>query len=784
MNPTLLTLLLTLLLSSLLPLTAFDPLANTLLPRGGQVGTKVAFTIIGDRLDDPQEIILYRTGITVSDLKIENRKRIKGTFHIAADAPLGEHPFRVRTKQGVTYQRTFWVNPFPTVIEEINNDTKKKRITEKNDTFEQPQLIKLNTVIHGIARKEDADYYRFSGKKGQQITAEIFGMRLGRIIFDPYLAILDSDRFELATSDDTVLTKRDPFISMTLPADGDYTILVRESSYQGSDGSNYLLQVSESPRPTSVHPPAGKPGQKLELTFKGPTGESKQTVSLPKKQGASPIFAEINGRKAPSPNPIFVTSLPIFNEQEPNNGWNGLAEKRKPLPILYHGVLSEVGDTDWFCFTAKKGQNIRVQVHARSLRSPLDPVISIRNAKNKKNLGNADDDGNNPDSKFDFKAPDDGDYFLHIRDHLNRGGPDYTYAIAITQRTPSLSAELPYAQNNDSQKHRAIVIPRGNHLAIVPNVTRQNTNADVILQHDKLPQGVTVKSDSAPRSPANFPILFSAAKDAPLGATLTTFSIKDPKTNLTGPFLENIHHLEVNNAGPFCSTHNERLAVAVIEEAPFHLEIASPKVPLVRNGTMNLIVRVKRAKDYKEVIKVKIPWKPPGVGAPPEVSIPAGKNEVSIPINANSEAPLRSCSILATGEAKTKMGNVRVSSPFVTLTVAEPFLNGSIDLATTQAGQDVTLICELETLQPFDGPAQLTLANLPHKVTAQPIFIKASDKVVKIPLQVPADVKPGKSKNIFAQVLIMKDGQPIPHQIASGTTLVITPLPAKETAKK
>ena len=30
----------------------------------------------------------------------------------------------------------------------------------------------------------------------------------------------------------------------------------------------------------------------------------------------------------------------------------------------------------------------------------------------------------------------------------------------------------------------------------------------------------------------------------------------------------------------------------------------------------------------------------------------------------------------------------------------------------------------------------------------------------------------------------MKDGLPIPHQIASGTTLVITPSLTKETAKK
>ena len=772
--------LLILFLASLPSLFAFDPVVNTVYPRGGELGTQVKFTLFGDRLDEPEEFIFYRTGITVSDLRLVDKRRIKGTFTIAPDAPLGEHPFRLRTKQGVSYLRTFWVLPFPNIKEANTFDQKRKITVEENDTFDEPQAIVLNTVIQGIARKEDVDYYCFEGKKGQRVTIEVFGMRLGRSLFDPYLALLDSESFELATSDDTVLTKRDPFISLNLPADGDYTILVRESSYQGGNNADYLLQVSESPRPTSVHPPVGQTGQRVELTFREPTGKSKQTVTLPKKTGPTPIFALSNGRKAPSPNLVLVTDFPIKTETEPNVSFEALRQQAAAIPHVFHGVLNKANDRDWFCFTAKKGQNVRIQVYARSLRSPVDPVIGIRDANDKKNLGSSDDDGNNPDSKFDLKVPHDGNYYLLIRDHLNRGGPDYTYVVEVTHRTPSLSAELPYARNNDSQKNRMIVIPRGNHLAIVPNVARQNTTCDVLLQHDILPKGVSVESKPAPRSPPNFPILFSAAKDAPLASTLTTFTIKDPKSRLSGPFGENIHHVEINNTGAFCSTHNDRLTVAVIEEAPFHLEITSPEVPLVRNGTMALVVRAKRSKDYKEDIKIKMPWTPPGIGAPPEVTIPADKNEVTIPINANSEAPIRSWSILVTGEAKTKMGNVRVSSPFVTLDVAEPYLSGSIDLATTKVGKDVTLTCELETLQTFDGEAQLTLGSLPHGVTAQPVSIKAGDKTVKIPLKVPADVKPGKSKNIFAQVLIMKDGQPIPHQIASGTTLVITPPLAKK----
>ena len=766
-------------------LQAYDPAISTVVPRGGKVGSKVAVTFHGERIDEPQEVIFYRPGITTSELKRVDNKRIKGFFHIAADAPLGEHTFRVRTKKGVTYLRSFWVSPYPTVYEKSTRDEKRKKAIETNDTFESPQLVQLNTVIHGIARNEDADYYRFKGKKGQRVTAEVFGMRLGRVMFDPYLAILDSNRFELKTCDDTILTKRDPFISLVLPEDGDYTLLVRESSYQGRDASNYLLELSNAPRPTSVHPPVGSPGQTLELTFKGDAaGESKQTITLPQDNGIHPLFAVAHGKTAPSANSILVSSLPLSKEIEPNNSPKEIKSPSSALPIAIHGVLEIENDKDWFRFSAKKGQNIRAQVYARSLRSPLDAVVQVRPAQGKKALKTSDDEGNNPDSKLDFTVPHDGEYHIFIRDHLNRGGPDFTYVLEVAQRSPALSAELPYAENNNSQKHRAIVVPRGNHLAIVPNVARKNTNCDVLLEHDKLPKGVTVQSEVATRNPVGFPILFSAAKDAPLGSTLTQFTIKDTQSDLTGPLLENIHHIEINNAGAFCSTRHERLTVAVVEEAPFLLEIVAPTVPLVRNGTMSLVVKAKRSQDYKGAIKVKLPWLPPGVGAPPEVSIPEGKNQVTIPINANSEAPTRSWSLCATGLAPTQEGEVRASSPFVSLEVAEPFLNGSIDLATTVLGKNITLVCELEHLKPFEGTAELTLQSLPHKVTAKPVTIKASDKEVKIPLIIPKDARPGKNKNIFAQVLIMKGEAMIPHQIAHGTTLVITPAATKEVAKK
>ena len=145
---------------------------------------------------------------------------------------------------------------------------------EPNNEFLTPQKIPLNCTVHGVANNEDVDYFAVEAKKGQRISVEIEGMRLGTTFFDPYIAILDSKRFELATSDDTALLKQDGCLSIVAPADGTYIVMVRETSYRGNGACQYRLHVGTFPRPMAVVPAGGKLGEEVELRFIGDaTGE-------------------------------------------------------------------------------------------------------------------------------------------------------------------------------------------------------------------------------------------------------------------------------------------------------------------------------------------------------------------------------------------------------------------------------------------------------------------------------------------------------------------------------
>src|SRR5204863_1660637 len=113
-------------------------------------------------------------GITVAKTEVVNKDSLKVTLKIAADCRLGEHAFRVRTSAGVSELRTFWVGALPSIDEK-----------EPNSQFDTPQPIPLNVTVHGVIDAEDVDYFVVECKKGQRLSAEVEGMRLGNVFFDP-----------------------------------------------------------------------------------------------------------------------------------------------------------------------------------------------------------------------------------------------------------------------------------------------------------------------------------------------------------------------------------------------------------------------------------------------------------------------------------------------------------------------------------------------------------------------------------------------------------------------
>lgn len=749
------------------PLAAFSPVLNLITPCGGQRGTEVAVNFNGERLEDFNEALFYEPGLTLSNIEIKDAKKAVAKLTVAADAPLGEHSLRLRGPGGISELRSFWVGQFPSVPE-----------VEPNATFDQAQRIALNSTVEGIAKNEDDDYYVCSLKKGQRLSVEVEAMRLGRVFFDAYIAILDPKKFELASCDDTPLLRNDAFASIIAPEDGDYRILVHEAAYEGTDQCQYRLHIGTFPRPKAVFPTGGKPGETIEFTFIGdPSGPITQSITLPPTANRRfPVFPIQDGLSAPSPHWITISPLDSVRETA-NNHDPASATPLPPIPCAVHGILD--GEADWFKFTAKKGENLSLRVLARSHRSPLDSVLSIHQTDGKQ-LAQNDDQGS-PDSIISWPCPADGDYLIKIRDQLNRTGADFTYRIEVADKSPSIAATLPTIERVNSQKWKTFPVPRGNRYAALINLTRENSACDVAFEAGSLPAGVTLHSPPIPRSITTFPVVFEAAADAPVAGGLYPFSLRSTGNTpeLTGKLTDTIHHIEVNNEGSYHSFSSDRIATAVTVEAPFKIDISAPGVPIVKNGTLGLKVRATRNAGYTEKITVRFLWNPPGISGPLTVEIPGDQSEISYELNASNDAAVAEWQVCVLAEANTPTGPVLVASSLTPLKVAETYISMTLDLAATEQGKPTSMLAKIETTHPFEGTASVELLGLPHGATCPTLIFTKDQNTLTLPITVNADATLGKHNALFCRVKVPENGTTILHQTAMNSTLRIdAPSPA------
>lgn len=744
---------------------AVAPRLGNILPVGGQRGTELEVRFTGQRLEDTKEIIFYTPGISLVSMEATTN-RVKATLKIAGDCRLGEHQMRLRSATGVSEVRTFWVSAFTNFSE-----------VEPNSDLAKPQKVPLNVTVSGTITSDDLDYFIVPAEKGQRLTAEIEGMRLGRGVFDPYIAIHDKSGRLLSGSEDSSLGFQDGIASIIVPESGDYLVLVRESAFGGKEDCYYRLHVGDFPRPTAVYPVAGRVGESTKVKFIGDVkGDFEQEVNLAKEPSEkSGVFAS----GAPSPNWMRVTPHPTVLEAEPNDAREKAGDARE-LPVVFNGILSKSGDHDWFRFRAKKGQNLQVSVFARRLRSPLDSSIQIVNARGASVAEN--DDSAGPDSSLNFKPEEDGEFTLLVRDHLKRGGPDFVYCVEVAAVEPSITAKIPEIARNDTQTRQYIAVPRGNRFATLMSVRRANVAGDVTFQAAALPAGLKLRAEVMPAKVDQFPVVFEAAADAPIDGQLVDFAAATTN-GLAGRFRNDIELVQGPNNTSYYGTRVDRLLVAVTEAAPFKVRIEEPKVPLVQGGTMDLKIVVKRDAGFDEPVNLKSVWNPPGVTSQPDITVPKGATSVSFPLSAKPDAELREWKIAVSASAKVKDGELFVSTQLAPLTIGEPFLIATMEKAACEPGKGTNIVVKLEQKIPFEGKATIRIVGLSDKVTVAEKEITKDDKEVIFPVKVDASCSTGSQRNLFCSVLVKKDGEVIPHNVAQGGSFRVVPAKKQLAAK-
>ena len=754
------------------PALASSPSLALILPRGVQRGGDRELEFRGDRLGDAEEIFFYGDdGLTMTSLVPIDEKSFKALIHVPESCPAGEQIVQVRTKSGISEYRSFWVGVLP-ILDEV----------EPNSSFDTAQAVPLGHTIHGIAATEDVDCFAVELKKGQRLSVEVEGLRLGSHRFDPHIAIIDSKQFEFAAADDSPATLQDGMLSILAPDEGRYVVQIREASYAGDDNSRYRLHIGSFPRPTAVSPPGGKAGEKLKVTFLGDaSGPIDREIEVPAGPigGVHRLFATDDGGICPSSLPFRVSSLGNVLEQEPNDTPD--AATSADVATAFNGTIGEPGDIDLFRFAAKKGQTFDVECFARRLRSGLDPVVTVLKAGGSNVAGN--DDAKGPDSAFRFEVPEDGEYLVRVKDHLGRGQPDFTYRIELAPPQPALTLSIPRI-DRFSQTRQTVVVPRGNRYAVLVNASRTNFDGDLVLDGSQLPAGITMTAPPIRAGQTQVPVVFEAAADATLAGQLLTFEARqvteqDPegKAGVRGHFSNVADFVlgDPNNAVHY-SGRVAKLAVAVVDAVPFRIDIVPPKAPLVRNGSLDLRVVVKRGDGFDKPVTVEFPFRPGGIGAAPSITIPPDQTEAVYQLNADGKAATGTWPVfvIAGGDVR---GTAWVASAPVALEVAEPFTTATLKRAACEPGQPAKITCKLAHPRPFEGEATARLQSLPPETTAPELTFTRETTELVFDVTTSERSPPGNHKAVFVEIITPVGGERV--RMSGGSTELKIVKPAR-----
>lgn len=156
----------------------------------------------------------------------------------------GVRTLRVEAAGAYSNEVTYRVDSLPEVSEK-----------EPNDTIATAQKVEQPLIVNGqISKPGDRDVFRIAGHKGDRLVADVMARRLGSPA-DAQLVLTDSKGRQVAFNDDTedkgaglITHHADPYISVTLPADGVYFLRITDTEGKGGPEYSYRLRIS-APKP-------------------------------------------------------------------------------------------------------------------------------------------------------------------------------------------------------------------------------------------------------------------------------------------------------------------------------------------------------------------------------------------------------------------------------------------------------------------------------------------------------------------------------------------------------
>lgn len=657
-----------------------SPRLDRITPAGASAGSTVDVEIQGADLEGAKRLIADHPGIVatfVSDRKFK--------ITIGNDVPEGTRDIWALGPWGLSSPRLFTVSRGMTEI------VKSRDIHE----LAKAQEIAVNTVVNGLTDGNRQDFYRLKGRAGKRWVAEVRAQAIDSAL-DATLTITNASGKTLAFNSDH--DGRDPLISFTPPADGDYVIVVADLAYAG--GLPYRLIVTDRPRIENVFPRALQAGKPVELTALGwnlgpaarrapslmdgvPLDEYRETVTAPADIVARGLYRFIDHPSAHSvlptaataaltgyqvrlspggipanPVPVLVTDQVVTLEQEPNNV---PAQAQKiVLPAIVSGRLDQERDADWFEFTSPSDGEYMVDVYCERIGGRADPVAVVMDDKDSR-IAELDDfgprvnafDGHIRDSQGAVRLAAKRVYRVMVQDRYRRGGPRQQYVLAVRSAAPDVHAMVIHHQNPGPG---GTTIHRGGaqYLDLILQHTGGVTGPVQIVA-ESLPKGLHMAETSIVSDTRGAVVLWADA-DAPefAGIIKLTALVATPQGELRRE-VRAYTRVEAQQNKASSRPMRELVVAVVAEKPPFALRFAKDTIEIEAGAKATVDVICDRPwSDFKGAVTVN-GLTPPGPVKMSQVVVAEGKSAGTMTIEIQAGARPGNYTVTATGQAQVPL---------------------------------------------------------------------------------------------------------------------------------
>ena len=96
---------------------AGPPVIESIEPAAGQRGNRFELSIRGTGLKGVGKLLFDRVGLVCESVRSTDDNHLVAIFRAGTECALGEVAIRAASAQGVSPLKTFWVVPFPVLVE-------------------------------------------------------------------------------------------------------------------------------------------------------------------------------------------------------------------------------------------------------------------------------------------------------------------------------------------------------------------------------------------------------------------------------------------------------------------------------------------------------------------------------------------------------------------------------------------------------------------------------------------------------------------------------------------